>query len=168
MRTWCKKLKMHIHDAWNYPKRSVLFIYWSNTTWEPYFEVNQTSLSSSELNLNSWAEKTALCWLSLYLSRQWSTCVMRFDRGEQRARWMITPPNHTLTVTMGWPQLTLWPFNSLTSHWLRLNSFLPTGFYDSEREEKLLHCNLLAAPYRLSRNNWFWNVLQLKETHNTL
>lgn len=76
--------------------------------------------------------------------RQWRTCTMSFAKREQRPRWMITPPNHTLTVTRSWPQLTPWPLNSLTSHWLALNRASPKGFYDGEREDMQLHCNIVA------------------------
>lgn len=66
-----------------------------------------------------------LCWLSAFSTFPDSgQHVWRGSTGgneEQDGWYSPRPPNHTFTVTMGWPQLTPWPLNSLTSHWLGLN-----------------------------------------------
>lgn len=85
---------------------------------------------------------------------------MSFDKGEQRARWMKTPPNHTLTVTMSWPQLTPWPLTSLTSHWLGLNGVCLQGFM-TEKEKK----RCFAVTFWYLTMQQFSNVPQLKDTY---
>lgn len=86
---------------------------------------------------------------------------MRADSREQRARWMITPSNHTFAVTMAWPQLTPWPLNSLSYHWLGLKRALPAGFYDGETERRWPRCNPWAT-LRSARLDRIDNAVVLK------
>lgn len=45
------------------------------------------------------------------------------------------PPQHTLTLTMSWPQLTLQPLSSLTSYWLGLKRAGLRGFMAEKRRK---------------------------------
>lgn len=82
--------------------------------------------------------------------RHWSTCAMSSDKAEQRGRRMEAPPTTThsalLRADLSWPPRP--PSAAHRPHWLGLNRFGLQGsfsfsFYDREREEPLLHCNML-------------------------